>query len=191
MRLKEARMALHDRPTRLTYDDFVLFPEDGLRHEILDGEHYVSAAPYLRHQAVLVEFTTALHFFLKANPLGELFPGPVDVLLSRHDIVEPDLVFVSNERLSILTEKNIQGPPDLVVEVLSNSTKHIDQGLKLERYERFGVQEYWIVDPDRNTITVYRLEGERFQKAAVLSTEDVLRTPLLPGLELQLTEIFG
>jgi Uma2 family endonuclease len=186
-------MALHDRPTRLTYDDFVLFPEDGLRHEILDGEHYVSAAPYLRHQTVLGELHATLHAFLKANRYGRLFVAPADVLLSRHDIVEPDLVFVSNERLDILTEKNIQGAPDLVVEVLSSGTKQIDQGLKLERYERFGVQEYWIVDPNRNTITLYRLEGERYEKVAVLSVEagDVLQTPLLPGLELRLTEVFA
>ena len=186
-------MALHDRPARLTYDDFVLFPEDGLRHEILDGEHYVSAAPYLRHQAVLIELSTAFHIFLRTHRIGKVFPGPVDVLLSRHDIVEPDLVFVSNERLSMLTEKNIQGAPDLVIEILSNSTKNIDQGLKLERYERFGVQEYWIVNPNRNTITAYRLEGERFVKVATLSAEagDVLRTPLLPGLELQLAEVFA
>lgn len=186
-------MALHDRPARLTYDDFVLFPEDGLRHEILDGEHYVSAAPYLRHQTVLGELYAALHAFLKVNRSGRLFVAPADVLLSRHDIVEPDLVYVSNERLDILTEKNIQGAPDLVVEVLSGSTKKVDQGIKLERYERFGVQEYWLVDPDRNTITVYRSDGERFQRTDVLSAEakDVLRTPLLPGLELQLAEVFA
>jgi len=186
-------MALHDRPARLTYDDFVLFPEDGLRHEILDGEHYVSASPYLRHQAVLGEFYTALNIFLKAHRLGRLFIAPADVLLSRHDIVEPDLLFVSNERLHILTEKNVQGAPDLVVEVLSGSTKRVDQGIKLERYERFGVQEYWIVDPDRNTLTVYGLEGERFQEVATLSAEaeDVLRTPLLPGLEIRLAEVFA
>jgi Uma2 family endonuclease len=186
-------MALHDRPTRLTYDDFVLFPEDGLRHEILDGEHYVSASPYLKHQAVSMNLSVLLSSFIRSHGLGRLFAAPTDVLLSRHDIVEPDLVFVSKERVQILTEKNIQGAPDLVIEILSGSTKRIDQGIKLERYERFGVQEYWSVDPDRNTVTVYRLEGERFQKAAVLNavTEDVLRTPLLPGLELRLTEVFA
>jgi Uma2 family endonuclease len=186
-------MALHDRPARLTYDDFVLFPEDGLRHEILDGEHYVSGTPYLRHQSVLGEFCANLNIFVESHRLGEIFLGPVDVLLSRHDIVEPDLVFVSNGRLHILTEKNIQGSPDLVIEILSGSTKAVDQGIKLERYERFGVQEYWIVDPDRNTLTVYRLEGERFQEVATLSAEaeDVLRTPLLPGLEIRLAEVFA
>jgi Uma2 family endonuclease len=186
-------MALHDRPTRLTYDDFVLFPEDGLRHEILDGEHYVSAAPYLRHQAVSMNLSGLLSSFIRSHGLGRLFAAPTDVLLSRHDIVEPDLVFVSKERLQILTEKNIQGAPDLVIEILSGSTKKVDQGIKLERYERFGVQEYWLVDPDRNTITVYRSDSERFQRAAVLSTEaeDVLQTPLLPGLDLRLSEVFA
>jgi Uma2 family endonuclease len=186
-------MALHDRPTRLTYDDFVLFPEDGLRHEILDGEHYVSASPYLRHQAVSMSLSSLLGPFIRSHGIGQLFAAPTDVLLSRHDIVEPDLVFVSTERLQILTEKNIQGAPDLVVEILSGSTKRVDQGLKLERYERFGVQEYWIADSDRNTLTIYRLEGERFQNIATLSAEaeDVLQTPLLPGLEIRLVEVFA
>src|SRR5215218_2041044 len=108
-------MALQDRPVRLTYTDYLLFPEDGQRHEILDGEHYVTAAPFLRHQALVVELAAALHPFIRSNKLGQLFVAPADVVLSRHDIVQPDLVFISTERLHILTERNIQGAPDLVV----------------------------------------------------------------------------
>jgi Uma2 family endonuclease len=140
-----------------------------------------------------MSLSNLLGAFIRSHQIGQLLAAPTDVLLSRHDIVEPDLVFVSKERLQILTEKNIQGAPDLVIEILSGSTKRIDQGIKLERYERFGVQEYWIVDPDRNTVTVYRLERERFQKTSVLSAEaeDGLDTPLLPGLELRLAEVFA
>ncbi|HEX5714577.1 MAG TPA: Uma2 family endonuclease [Thermoanaerobaculia bacterium] len=145
-------MAIRDTAHRkLTYEDYVLIPDDGKRHEILDGEHYVTAAPYPRHQAILGE----LHF-LRQNRLGRVFLAPVDVLLSRHHIVQPDLLFISNERLTVLTEKNVQGAPDLVVEILSDSTRRIDEGLKLERYELLEVREYWTVDPSRNVVRVYR-----------------------------------
>jgi Uma2 family endonuclease len=186
-------MALHDRPIRLTYQDYILFPEDGQRHEILDGEHYVTPAPYLKHQAVSAQLTAVLHRYIKENRLGQLFTAPVDVLLSPHDIVQPDLVFISNERSSILTERNIQGAPDLAVEILSDSTRRIDQGKKLDRYERFGVDEYWLVDPVRETVTIHRRSEDRFRQVATLRAEaqDVLTTPLLPGLELRLEEIFG
>lgn len=186
-------MALHDRPVRLTYDDYVLIPEDGQRHEIIDGEHYVSPAPSLKHQDVLLELAVVLRPFIKANRLGKLYVAPADVVLSFYDVVQPDLVFISKERLHILTKKNIQGGPDLAIEVLSDSTRRIDEGVKLATYERFGVSEYWLVDPDRETVAVHRLEEGRFHKTADLAAGagDVLATPLLPGLEIRLAEIFA
>lgn len=181
------------QPIRLTYDDYLLFPEDGLRHELLDGEHYATAAPFLRHQVIVRRFTSALNPFIEANELGELYPAPVDVILSRYDIVQPDLVFVSRERLHILNDRNIQGAPDLVIEILSESTQRRDKGIKMTTYERFGVLEYWLADPTQSTLTVYRLEGERFRKVSELSARagDVLMTPLLPGLEIRSAEMFG
>src|SRR5215216_5158799 len=169
-------MALQDRPVRLTYTDYLLFPEDGRRHEILDGEHYVTAAPFLRHQALVVELAAALHPFIRSNKLGRLFVAPADV------------VFISTERLHILTERNIQGAPDLVIEILSESTRRTDGGIKLATYERFGVRECWLADPGRKTVLVYRLEEGRLRKIAELSAADgdVLTTPLLPGLEIRL-----
>ena len=179
-------MALHDHPIRLTYDDYLRIPEDGRRHEILDGEHYLTPAPSRRHQAVSIRLASRLHFFVEEHRLGEVYAAPFDVILSPCDIVEPDVLFVSEQRLSLMTEGNLQGAPDLVVEILSPGTRQVDLGLKLERYEIFGVLEYWLVDEDRETVTVYRLEGERFERAAELSAQEVLLTPLLPGLELQL-----
>jgi len=186
-------MALQDRPVRYTYDDYVLFPEDGQRHEILDGEHYVTASPFLRHQALVRRFTVALAPFIETNRLGEIFPAPTDVVLSRHDVVQPDLVFVSTARRHILTERNVQGAPDLVIEILSESTRRRDEGIKLAIYERFEVGECWLADPLRKTLRVYRYVEGRFRLAADLSTEagDILVTPLLPGLEIRLAEIFA
>ena len=179
-------------PRKLTYKDYLLFPDDGKRHEILDGEHFVTAVPYLRHQAVVGELHLWIRSFLGRNRLGRIFVAPVDVLLSEHDVVQPDLLFISNERLTILQKKNVQGAPDLVIEVLSDSTRRIDEGLKLERYELLDVREYWTVDPSRNMVRVYRRSGDRLRKEAELTAAagDRLTTPLLPGLEIPLDEIF-
>ena len=186
-------MAIRDTAHRkLTYEDYVHFPDDGRRHEILDGEHYVTAAPYPRHQAILGELYYWIRSFLGQNRLGRVFFAPVDVLLSRHDIVQPDLLFISNERLTVLKEKNVQGAPDLVSEVLSPSTRRIDEGLKLNRYELLDVREYWTVDPSRNVVRVYRRAGDRLRKEAELTAAagDRLTTALLPGLEIPLAELF-
>ena len=184
-------MALHDfRRRKLTYEDYLLIPEDGQRHEILDGEHYVTAAPFLRHQRISSRLHTRLGSFIERQGLGELLAAPVDVVLSLHDIVQPDLLFISNERARIAEEKNVQGAPDLVIEIFSKSTRIRDEGIKLERYELLGVTEYWTVDPETRTAKVYRRRGERLETAAEISAEGALSTPLLPGLEIPLSEIF-
>jgi Uma2 family endonuclease len=185
-------MALHDPSPQLTYEDYILFPEDGRRHEIIDGEHYVTAAPFLRHQDLVLRLSFYFQVFLNSNDLGRLLIAPVDVLLSPHDIVQPDLLFVSAERAHILKKKYVRGAPDLVVEVLSESTRRRDQALKLHRYERLGVREYWLVDPARRTVTVYRLREGVFVRIADLSAAaaDVLTSPILPGLEIWLAALF-
>jgi Uma2 family endonuclease len=177
---------------KLTYEDYLLFPDDGNRHEILDGEHFVTAAPHLWHQSVVAELIALMTPFVRRHNLGWVYPAPADVLLSEHDTVQPDLLFVSKARAHILTEKNVQGAPDLVVEVLSPSTRRRDEGLKLGRYEILGVQEYWAIDPTRHSARIYRRSGERLRKVADLTTAggDCLTSPLLPGLEIFLSEIY-
>jgi Uma2 family endonuclease len=187
-------MAIQDAARRkLTYEDYERIPDDdGLRHEILDGEHYVSPAPFTQHQRVAVKLSVCLHFFVEEHGLGEVLTAPCDVLLSRHDIAQPDILFISTERAGIATEKNIQGAPDLLVEILSDDTRKRDEGIKREIYERSGVNEYWLVDPVRQTALVYRREGGRFQRTGrfAAAAGDVLTTPLLPGLEIPLAKIF-
>lgn len=179
-------MAIRDAARRkLTYEDYVLFPEDGQRHEIIDGEHYVSPAPIPKHQRVSMRLSIRIGGFVEEHGLGEVFASPIDVLLSRHDILQPDLLFISKERLAILREKNIQGAPDLVVEILSESTRRLDEKIKLARYEVLGVSEYWIVDPLADRVHVFRPDSK-----TVLSVGDVLTTPLLPGLEIPLRYLF-
>lgn len=186
-------MAVRDLSRKLTYEDYVLIPDDGRRHEILEGEHYVSASPFIRHQDAAANLYFALSLFNRTHRLGKILLAPTDVILSSHDVVVPDLIFVSNERMAIVTEKNVQGAPDLIVEVLSKSTRQRDESLKLRLYERHGVREYWMFDADRRTAKVFRRIGNRLQLVASLAAEsgDALTTPLLPGLAVPLSEIFA
>ncbi|MFY9824238.1 MAG: Uma2 family endonuclease [Thermoanaerobaculia bacterium] len=184
-------MAVHDLPRKLTYDDYASIPEDGQRHEILDGEHYVSPAPLIPHQEVSSNLHTELGPFIKKHRLGKLLAAPTDVILSTHDVVQPDFLFISTQRFGIITRENVQGAPDLIIEILSPGTRSRDEGIKREIYERYGVPEYWLLDPDRKTTRVYRRLGNRLRLVAKLSAGDVLTTPLLPGLEIRLADVFN
>jgi Uma2 family endonuclease len=178
---------------KLTYDDFVLFPDDGKRHELIDGEHYVTPSPNMKHQAVSGTLHGLIWNYLKQHAVGKVYPAPLDVVFSHFDVVEPDLLYVSEARREVLTATNVQGAPDLVVEIGSPSTRRRDEKLKHQLYERFNVTEYWVVDPDVDVVRVYRLQDGRYLRAQELSLDhgDVLTTPLLPGLELPLSEIFA
>ena len=179
---------------RLTYDDFLLFPDDGLRHEIIDGEHYVTASPVTRHQLLVGRLHFEIELHLRAHPgSGQVFLSPLDVMLSHWDVVEPDLLMIGPDQPDILTAKNVQGPPSLVIEVMSPSTRSRDERLKRDLFNRVGVREYWIVSPDTNVVTIHRRdEGSAFGEPRSLTAEDeALTTPLLPGLSITLSALFA
>jgi Uma2 family endonuclease len=180
------------RGVKFTYEDYLLFPDDGKRHELIDGEHYVTPSPKTKHQLVSINLSRLLSTHACQAQAGFVFAAPLDVVLSDVDVVEPDLLFISAARASIITEANIQGPPDLVVEILLESTRKTDEIVKRKRYERFGVKEYWIVDPVLESVKVYRLTGQGYVRAAELSREggETLSTPLLPELQIPLAGIF-
>src|SRR4029453_8617864 len=178
---------------KLTYDDFLLFPDDGQRHELIDGEHYVTPSPIPRHQRISGNLYWLLGLFLEEHPVGEVFYAPVDVVLSQFDVVVPDLLYMSHEHArQVMTQANVRGTPELVIEIGSPGTSKRDETIKLKLYERTGVLEYWIVDPKRDVIRVYRRVDDAFARAIELSLEagDVLTTSLLPGLELPLRAVF-
>jgi Uma2 family endonuclease len=175
--------------TKFSYADLELLPHDDLRHEIINGEHYVTASPVTRHQRISRRLLVAFQFYLDAHPVGEVFHAPFDVVMSFHDVVVPDLIYVSAARADLVNAKNLQGAPDLVIEILSPSTRRLDERLKRDLYERAGVEEYWLVDPDRNTVTIYRREGPQFLPPAAFDARSVVSTALLPGFDLPLDGI--
>lgn len=183
----------HGSTRRLTYRDFVHFPDDGRRHELIDGKHYVTPPPNIRHQRLVQRLAMAVWGYLALHPVGELFCVPVDCVLTLFDIVEPDLVLIAHDQAEIVTKKNVRGAPALVVEVHSPGTSRRDRLQKKALYAREGVREYWMIDPDANTIIVFRRTAEGgFPMVATLhaGTADTLTTPLLPGFALELSHYF-
>ena len=176
---------------KLTYDDFVLFPDDGQRHELIEGEHVVTPAPNASHQQIAGTIYALIWNYLEAHPIGELFIAPFDVVMSEFTVVEPDILYLSKERAATtLTDLHVRGVPELVVEVLSKSTRRRDETVKRALYERMGVTEDWLVDPKAATVRVYRREGERFTSATKLTPPEMLGTPLLAGLAISLERVF-
>jgi len=179
---------------KLTYDDFVLFPDDGKQHELIDGEHYVTPSPNVRHQQIQGDLFALVWNYLEARPVGRVFTSRLDVVFSRFDVVEPDIVYLSYERANtVLTKANLQGAPELVIEIASPSTRQRDETIKRHLYERSGVSEYWVVDLEIDVVRVYRRTRDGgFDRAIELSREagDVLATDLLPGLDVPLIRIF-
>ena len=176
---------------RLTYDDLVRIPEDGMRHEIVNGVHYVTPAPAVRHQLLSMRLATAISTYLEINPIGMILAAPVDTVFTRWDVVEPDLVFVADDQRSIITEPNIQGAPALVVEILSPGTKKRDLGVKKDLFDRGGVREYWVIDPTANTVTIYRRGDRGLSNVQSLPDDaNAITTPLLPGFSLSLEKLF-
>ena len=180
-------------PRKLSYRDLLKLPDDGKRHELIDGVPYVSSSPNARHQVILGNLYFHVRLHLETDQQGQVFLAPFDVVFTLFDIVVPDLLFISNARAGIITELHVQGAPDLVVEILSPSTRRRDEGIKRALYDRAGVAEYWILAPTTGTVRVYRRPDRALERVAELGvdTGDTLTSPVLPGLAIPLVRIFG
>ena len=174
---------------KFTYHDYKTAPEDK-RYELLEGDLLLVPGPTTYHQRILIRLSTILHLFVVSEGLGEVFISPCDVVLSSYDVVQPDLLFVSNERSHIITPDNIQGGPDLVVEILTTSTADRDLGYKRTLYARHGVVEYWVLDPEAKTMEVLRLGQEEFVRHGLYTSDQAFNSPSLRGLAVQLQEVF-
>ena len=177
------------RPATLTYEDYLKTPDDE-RWELLRGELIMVPGPNTAHQRITLNLAFSLRTFVEKESLGEVFISPYDVVFSHSNVLQPDLLFVSKEQQSIITDANIQGAPALVVEVISPSTASKDRELKRGIYAEHGVSEYWLVDPDARTISVMSLQDKDFRKVGNYGVGEVLSSSTLEGLALDLTRIF-
>lgn len=167
-------------------------PDDGNRYELIEGELFVSRAARLPHQLVLHNLQIALASYLKQNPIGKVVPGP-GAVFSDYDAVIPDLVFVRNESWDrIVADERFVKAPDLVIEILSPGKVNHERDLLVKRqlYSRYGVEEYWIVDPESREVEIYRQLERSLAKVSTVRDHQTLKSSILPGLELDVQTLF-
>ena len=174
---------------RYTYEDYLKTPEDK-RYELIEGELVMTPSPITIHQRISARLEFELRKFVIENDLGEVFYAPYDVYLDDENVFQPDILFVSKERLQIIGEKNIQGAPDLVIEIISENSAYRDMVQKKRIYAEFGVKEYWIVIPNEGIVDIYLLKGKEFQPLKTYHKDNVLESPCLKDLSIDLQGIF-
>ena len=173
---------------KLTYEDYAKTPDDEC-WELIDGELMMSPSPKRAHQRNQMKLGSRMSFFVEEKDLGEVY-SDFDVVLSNTDTVRPDLIFIAKDRLHIITEDNVQGAPDLVVEIRSPSTARYDWTVKRELYARHGVKEYWLVDPEAATVAVLLLDGGALKVASVYGEKDTLVAAVIDGFSIALADVF-
>lgn len=178
-----------DRRVRLTYDDYCALPE-GLRYELVEGDLRMVPSPNALHQRVVKRLGLMLIEGLERPGKGEVCFPPFDVVLSEHNVVQPDLLFIARDRQGIVGEANVQGPPDLVVEIISKSSKRWDRVIKRRVYARFGVREFWLVDLEAKSIEVAAREDQDLVTAGVYPAGTTARGPLLPDFAVEVADLF-
>jgi len=174
---------------KFTYTDYLQLPEDK-RYELIEGEFSMVPSPNYLHQVISKRLFRALDDYVRNLELGEVLYAPLDIILSEENVLQPDILFISKERAAIIIDKNIHGAPDLVIEILSPSTMEKDRGLKQKLYAKFGVREYWLVDPDKKIIEVMTLGERGFESTEVYQEGDLLKSPLLKRISITVSEIF-
>ncbi|MBU1488021.1 Uma2 family endonuclease [bacterium] len=185
-----AQAAVLPERLRLNYNDYLCFPEDdGKQYEIIEGRQYMSPPPIIIHQRLSFRLGQILGNYVKSRQLGEVFSAPTDVVFSDENIVQPDIIYVAKENSKVITEKNIAGTPDLLIEILSDRSRKKDKIIKKKIYEEFGVKEYWVVDPTLEIIETYKKEEE--YKKREYEAGDKMTSSVICGLVINLEEIFS
>ncbi len=182
-------MVVQQTKAKLTYEDYKNTPEDE-RYELIDGELIMAAAPKKAHQRVDMRLGAKFFVHVESNDLGEVFSAPFDVYLTETNVVQPDLLFVSKERLDIITEANVQGAPDLVVEILSPSTASVDWTTKRELYAKHGVKEFWIVAPDARLVWLMLLREDDYDVVGIYGDGQTVTSTVIEGFSVNLSDIF-
>lgn len=175
----------------LTYEDYCLLPNDRNRYEILDGDLSVTPAPSVIHQIILGNLHRIIATFLITTPLGRVLLAPTDVILAQTTVVQPDLIFVANDRLRFLSGRALEGSPTLAVEILSPTTSQVDRTTKAQLYAKYGVPNYWLIDPEQQIIDTYDLTGDRYIPTARFGQTDIFSSALFPGLSFPATDLWA
>ncbi len=184
-------MATERQHELLTVEDYMALPADGKRYELLEGELVVVPSPNTAHQRIVGNLYLLLRQHVQRNALGEVFTAPYDIVLGHRVVAQPDLVFVSQENAEIILPAHVRGVPDLVVEVVSPSSAKRDLLQKRRIYARYGVPNYWVVDPDDREVVAFVLEDEEYREAAVASRAERFSAPPFSDLQLPLVEIWS
>lgn len=174
---------------KLTYEDYQVLPDDGKRYEILTGDLFVTPAPTPRHQSISKEIEFYLMICLEKQRIGRVFHAPIDVVFAEDTIAQPDILFITQDRLVIIGERFIQGAPDLIIEILSPSRRR-DIRTKSVIYAHFNVPRYWLVDPDLECVELFELKDQSYLSMAKFTKPDVLVSEVFSGLRIPLTEVF-
>lgn len=172
-----------------TYEDYCKTPEGG-KYQLIGGEIIEMTSPTPYHQEILQNLNYYLSIFVRQNKLGKVYIAPTDVYFSKTETYQPDILFLHNDNLDKLKEKKIEGAPDLVMEILSPSTGYYDAKYKKSVYEKFGVKEYWLVDPKDKTVEIYENISGKFAVISDLTKVDTAKSKLLAGFEVELGKVF-
>jgi Uma2 family endonuclease len=173
-----------------TYREYALLPDDGRRHELIEGDFYVTPAPTPVHQTVSRRLQHALMTQLEDTGLAFVFDAPIDVILSDTTVVQPDLAIVRQIRREMISKRGIEGPPDVVVEILSPSSKGQDEFLKKSVYARFGIPEYWLLEPEHGFLSVFRAEACAYRLSSRLDRSSTLTSPEFAEISIPLGPVF-
>lgn len=175
---------------RLNVTYYKLLPE-GAPYQLIEGELIMTPAPNPRHQIILGRLFRRLAEFVERSFKGFVLFSPIDVYLDDENAFQPDIVFISDARKEVIRKDGIYGPPDFVIEILSPSTAHYDLREKFRVYERTGVKEYWIVDPEMNSVEVYVNKEGKFYLTSKAEAGGEVDSLLLKGFKVNLDEVFN
>lgn len=190
MQTAENAPVIKTRKKKLTYDDYAaLTPPDSGNYELHNGKIVFMASPTPRHQDIVTELSARMRIFASTQKLGKVYTAPLDTVFASFDTFQPDILFIAKARLNIIGDKKVEGAPDLVVEVLSEGNKPMEMSYKKYIYESHLVQEYWLVNLKKNTVTVYQnMEGE-LMPVGIFSGNDQVNSQVLPGFQISVAEI--
>lgn len=174
-----------------TVEDYLNLPEAGPRYQLVEGQLIMAPAPNRFHQDISRNLEFILLMYLKQHPLGKVYDAPFDVYLDDINVFQPDLLFVTNEKLSIFSKRGAEGAPDLIVEILSPGTARLDRINKLKVYAAYGVPELWMIDPDAMRIEVYELPKDTRRPARMHVAGEEFECAFFPGLRIRVDEVFA